>query len=315
MPEIEEAQEILEAFGMPRAQHNPMSGMTLIALCRLAPDASWSEAKRELCTVTKGVMDYLREHYGADYAPNTRETFRRQVLHQFVQGGIADYNAFEPDLPTNSPRAHYAITEAALETIRQYGTKDWDMVVDKFLQEQGALVERYRRERDRNMVPITIPDGQELQFSPGKHNEVQKAIVEEFAPRFAPGAHLLYLGDTARKDLCVDRHGLAELGIPITDHDKLPDVVLYDRQRNWLFLVEAVTSHGPVSPKRIVELEDMLSECTAGLVYVSAFPDFGEFRKHMKFIAWETEVWLCDTPDHMIHYNGDRFLGPRTRFD
>ena len=138
---------------MPRAQHNPMSGMTLIALCRLAPDASWSEAKREPCTVTKGVMDYLREHYGADYAPNTRETFRRQVLHQFVQGGIADYNAFEPDLPTNSPRAHYAITEAALETIRQYGTKDWDMVVDKFLQEQGALVERYRRERDRNMVP------------------------------------------------------------------------------------------------------------------------------------------------------------------
>ena len=315
MPEIEEAQEILEAFGMPRAQHNPMSGMTLIALCRLAPDASWSGAKREPCTVTKGIMDFLREHYGADYAPNTRETFRRQVLHQFVQGGIADYNAFEPDLPTNSPRAHYAITEAALETIRQYGTKDWDMAVDKFLEEQGALVERYRRKRDQNMVPITIPDGQELLFSPGKHNEVQKAIVEEFAPRFAPGAHLLYLGDTARKDLCVDRHGLAELGIPITDHDKLPDVVLYDRQRNWLFLVEAVTSHGPVSPKRVVELEDMLSECTAGLVYVSAFPDFGEFRKHMKAIAWETEVWLCNTPDHMIHYNGDRFLGPRTRFD
>jgi len=315
LPEIEEAQEILETLGMPKAQHNPMSGMTLIALCRLAPDASWSEAEREPCTVTKGIMDYLREHYGTDYAPNTRETFRRQVLHQFVQGGIADYNAFEPDLPTNSPRAHYAITEAALATIRRYGTECWDTAVKTFLREQGALVERYRRERDRNMVPITIPDGQELLFSPGKHNEVQKAIVEEFAPRFAPGAHLLYLGDTARKDLLVDKHGLAELGIPIADQDKLPDVVLYDAGRNWLFLIEAVTSHGPMSSKRIVELEDMLSECTAGLVYVSAFPDFGEFRKHMKTIAWETEVWLCDTPDHMIHYNGDRFLGPRTRFD
>ena len=300
---------------MPKAQHNTMSGMTLIALCRLAPDASWSEGKREPCTVTKGIMDYLREHYGTDYAPNTRETFRRQVLHQFVQAGIADYNAFEPDLPTNSPRAHYAITEAALATIRQYGTGRWDMAVKTFLQEQGALVERYRRERDRNLVPITIPDGQELLFSPGKHNEVQKAIVEEFAPRFAPGAYLLYLGDTAKKDVFVDRHGLAELGIPITDHDKLPDVVLYDTERNWLFLVEAVTSHGPVSSKRVIELEDMLSECTAGLVYVSAFPDFGEFRKHMKNIAWETEVWLCETPDHMIHYNGDRFLGPRARFD
>ena len=130
--------------------------------------------------------------------------------------------------------------------------------------------------------------------------------------RFAPGAHLLYLGDTAKKNLFVDNAGLAELGIPITDHDKLPDVVLYDDKRNWLFLIEAVTSHGPVTPKRILEIEDMLSSCSAGAVYVSAFPDFAEFRKHLQFIAWETEVWLCDTPDHMIHYDGDRFLGPRS---
>ena len=127
----------------------------------------------------------------------------------------------------------------------------------------------------------------------------------------APGARLLYVGDTAKKNLYVDRDGLAELGISITDHGKLPDVVFYDAERNWLFLVEAVTSHGPMSPTRIVDLENMLSECSSGAVYVSAFPDFGEFRKHMKNIAWETEVWLCDTPDHMIHYDGDRFLGPR----
>ena len=296
---------------MPKAQCNAMSGLTLMALCKLTADSPWSEAKREPCTVTKGVMNYIREHYAADYAPNTRETFRRQVLHQFVQGGIADHNAFESDLPTNSPRAHYAITEAALEAIRKYGTEGWNTAVDKFLREQDSLVERYRRERDRSKIPVQIPDGQELRLSYGKHNEVQKAVVEEFAPRFAPGAQLLYLGDTAKKNLFVDRNSLAELGVPITEHNKLPDVVLYDAERNWLFLVEAVTSHGPMSPKRVLELEDMLAECTAGLVYVSAFPDFEEFRKHMKIIAWETEVWLCDSPKHIIHYNGDRFLGPR----
>ena len=312
MAGVEEAQEILEALGMPPAQYNQMSGMTLIALCGLTPTAVWSSAERRPCTVTKGIMDYLREHYGADYAPNTRETFRRQVLHQFVQGRIADYNPFEPGLPTNSPRAHYAVTEAALEAVRYYGTDGWDTAVEGFRREQGTLAKRYERKRRRNLVPVTLPDGYELQLSPGRHNEVQKAVVEEFAPRFAPGARLLYLGDTARKDLLVDRTGLAELGIPITDHDKLPDVVLHDAEREWLFLVEAVTSHGPVTPKRIVELEAMLSACPAGAIYVSAFPDFGEFRKHMKNIAWETEVWLCDTPDHMIHYDGERFLGPST---
>ena len=114
-----------------------------------------------------------------------------------------------------------------------------------------------------------LPDGRELQLSPGRHNEVQRAIVEEFGPRFAPSAHLLYLGDTAKKDLLVDRDRLSGLGIRITDHDKLPDVVLYDATRKWLFLVEAVTSHGPVSPTRMVDLEAMLAACPAGVVYVS----------------------------------------------
>ena len=311
MADVEEAREILETLGMPTAQHNTMAGMTLIALCGLTPGTAWSTAKRRRCTVTKGIMDYLKEHYGTEYAPNTRETFRRQVLHQFVQGGVADYNPFEPDLPTNSPRAHYAVTETVLDVVRCYRTDDWESAVDRFRREQGALVERYARDRNRSMIPVRLPDGRELQLSPGKHNEVQRAIVEEFAPRFAPGSHLLYVGDTAKKNLIVDRVRLTELGIPITDHDKLPDVVLYDAKREWLFLVEAVTSHGPISPTRMVDLEGMLAACPVGAVYVSAFPDFGEFRKHMKDIAWETEVWLCDTPDHMIHYDGERFLGPR----
>ena len=312
MADVEEAREILEALGMPPPQRNEMAGMTLIALCGLMPDTPWSAAKRRPCTVTKGIMDHLKEHYGAGYAPNTREAFRRQVLHRFVQGRIADYNPFEPGLPTNSPRAHYAIAEAALEAVRRYGTDGWDAASAGFRRERGALSERYERDRERNLIPVTLPDGRELRLSPGRHNEVQKAVVERFAPRFAPGARLLYFGDTARKDLFVDETGLAGLGIPFTDHDKLPDVMLHDGGRNWLFLVEAVASHGPMTPKRVVELEEMLSACPAGAVYVSAFPDFGEFRKHMKAIAWETEVWLCDAPDHMIHYDGDRFLGPRS---
>jgi len=311
LADVREAQEILEALGMPPAQHNRMAGMTLIALCRLTPDADWSTAERRRCTVTKGIMDFLREHYDAEYAPNTRETFRRQVLHQLVQAGIADRNPFEPGLATNSPRSHYALTEAALDVVRHYGTGEWEAEVDGFRREQGTLVERYAGARNSNKIPVRLPDGRELRLSPGKHNELQRAVVDQFLPRFAPGAHLLYLGDTAKKDLFVDRERLAALGIPITDHDKLPDVIFYDAQREWLFLVEAVTSHGPVSPTRMVDLEAMLAECPAGAVYVSAFPDFGEFRKHMKNIAWETEVWLCDTPDHMIHYDGDRFLGPR----
>ena len=135
-------------------------------------------------------------------------------------------------------------------------------------------------------------------------------MVTDFGPRFAPGSTLLYLGDAADNLLHLDKDKLAELGVPITEHAKLPDVVLYDEERNWLFLVEAVTSHGPVSPKRVEELEVTLKDCVATRVYVSAFPDFRQFKQHVDKIAWETEVWIAEIPDHLIHFNGNKFLGP-----
>ena len=162
----------------------------------------------------------------------------------------------------------------------------------RFRSRSSSLVERHARVRERSLTPVTLPDGQTVLLSPGGHNELLRAIIQDFAPRFAPGSRLVYLGDAANKGLFVDEVRLEELRIPITDHGKLPDVVLFDAKREWLFLVEAVTSHGPVSPTRMVDLETMLSECRAGAVYVSAFPSFEEFRTHVRNIAWETEVWL-----------------------
>lgn len=259
-------------------------------------------------------MDFIPEKkYRVAYAANTRETIRRQVLHQLVLAGVADYNPFEPDLPTNSPRAHYAISEAALEAIKTFGTSDWDSTLTKFLSRRTALIEIFARRRSKRLIPVRFPDGKLVRLSPGAHNKLQKAIVEQFASRFAEDPKLLYLGDTAKKDLVIHAEVLKALGFPITEHDKLPDVIIYDERRNWLFLVEAVTSHGPMSHKRVLELEVLLADCPAGLIYVSAFSDMAEFRRHSSRIAWDTEVWIAELPEHLIHYNGDRFLGPRER--
>lgn len=311
MSKIKEAQEILKALGLPQAQQNDMSALTLLALCNIKEKDSWAKSSRQSLGVTKGVMAFVKNEYGKDYAPNTRETFRRQVLHQFVQARIADYNPDHPELPVNSPSAHYAVSEAALAAIQKFKTVKWKMAVKLFNSQFGSLAETYAEKREHVLIPVRLSDGKILKLSAGKHNEVQAAIIEQFAPRFANGGTLIYLGDTANKNLFLDEKILQGLNIPIDQHSKLPDVVIYDHARNWLFLIEAVTSHGPVSPKRIVELEEFLKNCRAGKVYVSAFPDFSEFKKHTSNIAWETEVWVVEAPDHMIHFNGDRFIGPR----
>ena len=221
-----------------------------------------------------------------------------------------DRNPDEPGLATNSPRSHYALSEAALLVVRSYGAKGFASEAETFNDTHGSLLAVYAAGKDLQLIPLRLADGTEVTLSPGKHNELQVAVVEQFAERFARGAVLLYLGDTAKKSLVVAKEQLATLGVPMTEHDKLPDVVLYLEERNWLFLIEAVTSHGPVSPKRKFELDKVLEDCSADLVYVSAFLDFAEFRRHVHDIAWDTEVWIAENPDHMIHFNGDKFLGP-----
>ena len=252
----------------------------------------------------------MRDTYGRDYAENTRESVRRQVIHQFEQARVVDRNPDEPDLPTNSPRTHYGLTDDALKVLRLYQTGGWESELHVFRTSHGALLEIYQRRRRMREIPIRTSTGEEIRLSPGRHNRLQGQVVTDFGPRFAPGSTLLYLGDAADKLLHLDRGKLADLGVPITEHDKLPDVVLYDEERNWLFLVEAVTSHGPVSPKRVEELEVTLKDCFATRLYVSAFPDFRQFKQHVDKIAWETEVWIAEIPDHLIHFNGDKFLGP-----
>lgn len=80
-----QAQQILVDLGMPKAQQNEISAYTLLALCGIKKSSKWPDATRISVTITKGVMAFIKDNYGKDYAPNTRETFRRQVLHQFVQ--------------------------------------------------------------------------------------------------------------------------------------------------------------------------------------------------------------------------------------
>lgn len=300
---------ILTALGLPRGQRNERSALTLLALARLGPGDPWTAVDRPLLRIWD-IMGFIRNSYGKDYAANSRETFRRHTIHQFEQARLVDRNPDSPDRPTNSGKTAYVLTPAAEGILKVYGTPDFGRAVGSFVEQFGTLQALYGRERDTHKVPLRLADGSVVLLSPGDHNALQVAIIEEFGSRFAPDAVVLYVGDTAKKHIVFDAEQLSRLGVPINYHDKLPDVVLHDPNRRWLFLIEAVTSHGPISPKRHREIELSLSDCRLERIYVTAFLDIGEFRKHAAEIAWETEVWIASTPSHMIHFNGTKFLGP-----
>jgi len=313
MGKLEEAQEILELLGMPKPQQNERSGYVLLALAGIKEDDSWSDASINSLRIVD-MMSFMAKYYDKHYKPNTRETIRKDTIHQFVDGAIAVSNDDDDERATNSPKFSYRLSNETLKVIQTYGTDEWEEKLSEWLENHQTLVEQYSQHREMAMIPV-VANEQELHFSPGKHNQLQKAIIEEFAPRFAPGAEVLYVGDTKKKDLIKNREKLEELGVSITDHDKLPDVVLYVKEKNWLYFIEAVTSVGPISMKRINEIQAMLNNCDCGIIYVTTVLDMSAkngFKKFIDQIAWETEIWVADNPDHMIHLNGDRFYGPRS---
>jgi hypothetical protein len=210
----------------------------------------------------------------------------------------------------NSPRAAYQVEPTTLALLRRYGTSAWDDALAEYAESRVTLVEQYAKARQLHRVPVQISSDQVIDLGPGAHSQLIRAVIEEFAPRFAPGSVLVYVGDTDSKWSYCDKELMAELGIAVDPHGKMPDVVLYFRDRDWLLLVEAVTSHGPVDGKRFQELSTLFAGSTAGLVFVTAFPDRSTFSRYQAEIAWETEVWVADAPSHMVHFNGDRFLGP-----
>lgn len=304
-----EALRVLNDLGMPRSQQNERTALCLLALVNVTPTKRWADAETPLVGITP-IMDWAREHYDTSYAPNTRETFRRQSMHQFIEAGVCLYNPDQPNRPVNSPKAVYQIEPHLLKVLQLVGTPAYRDALKDFLATRETLVQQYAMAREMEMVPVKVKEGYQITLSPGDHSELIRAIVENFGPRFAPGGELVYVGDTGDKHGFFDKDLLASLGMVLDNHGKLPDVVIYMRNKNWLLLIESVTSHGPVESKRQIELAKLFKPCTAGIVYVSAFPDRKTFLRFLDVIAWESEVWIEDAPTHMIHFNGTRFLGP-----
>lgn len=309
MSKIKDAISILSLLGFPRAQQNERSAMSLLALIQLKEKGSWQKLSEPLLGV-RAILDFCRNDYKKPYAENSRESFRKETLHQFVAAGLALQNPDKPDRAPNSPKWCYKISPEAKKLLISYKTPAWKKALFDYLAAVGKLAEKYQAARDLNLVPCQLPDGSIFSMSPGIHSQLIRYIIQEFAPRFAPGSKVLYVGDTGTKGLIHDIDYMQRLGIHVHERGKMPDAILYSEERNWLFLIESVTSVGPVDGKRHDELRHLFGKSSAGLVFVTAFPNRQQMARFLPDIAWETEVWCADNPSHLIHFNGDRFLGP-----
>ena len=258
---------------------------------------------------TRDIIEFVNKHFQENISFGSYDDIRRKDLKLLILGDIVLKS--NPNSATNNSARGYVINPFYAELIRKVNnSSDWQGLVKTKLKGIESVRERLAAKRDLIKIPVKLPYGKELTLSSDTHNKLQKSIVEEFLPRFGYGAEVLYIGDTADKYLHLDKDKLNELNFFDLSHDELPDVVAYSNDKNWLFLIEAYHSTGHIDQTKYIQFEKLTKDCKADTVYVTAFSNRDKFRGKAQDIAWETEVWIADNPDHLIHFNGSKFLGP-----
>ena len=305
---------ILERFGIPvdnsarRLERMAIAFLATADVKSIADFKSIKDLKSGYSLKTRDVINYVNLYFGEDISSGSYDDIRRKDLKLLTVAEVVLRSS--PNSATNDSTRGYCINPMYAELIRNYGTKNWEKQVANKLQGVEPLNQKLKRQREIQRVKVVLPSGGELEFSTGEHNDLQKAIIEDFLPRYGFGSEVLYVGDTSDKYLHLDTKKLEELNFFKISHEELPDVIAYSKEKNWLYLIEAVHSSGPISEIRLLQLEKLTTNCKANIVYVTAFLNRPKFRQFMTDIAWETEVWIADNPDHMVHFNGDKFIGP-----
>jgi BsuBI/PstI restriction endonuclease domain/BsuBI/PstI restriction endonuclease HTH domain len=312
---INEAIDILDCVGIPMADKTER-GIERMAMAFLAVanvTREWTQASDKQNLKTRDIINFHNAYLEENISSGSYDDIRRKDLKLLVLAGLIINNADNLNAATNDPTRGYSLESSFMELIKSYQTPDWNHNLEVYLTGKVSLKNQLARERNIEKIPITFSTGEKLELSSGFHNLLQKFIIEEFLPRYGKGSQVLYVGDTANKLLYVDEEQLKSLKFFELSHDKLPDIIAYHAQNNWLYLIEAVHSSGSISETRLLELKNLTANCTAEIVYVTAFLNRSEFKKWIAEIAWETEVWIADNPDHLIHFNGDKFLGPYSK--
>ncbi|WP_455116457.1 BsuBI/PstI family type II restriction endonuclease [Rothia mucilaginosa] len=309
----EEAKDLLKLFEFDAKRCNDMAARTFLSLLNLREGDSWSQATNNRSGV-RGLMDWMRNNLDYQIAENSRETVR-DVLKHFMGVAFCEHNDDNPRRPPNSSKNVYRVNADALHVIRLYSginnnSSEFYAALEEYLADLPGLMELQREKRAMAKIPVHLPSDEIEYINPGGQNKLIKSMIEEFCPRFIPGGRVLYIGDADNKTAYYKEEFFASLGISLDMHGKMPDLVVYQEDKNWLFLMEAVKTNGPVSTLRKKNLESLFKGSKAGIVYVSCFPNRQVLRSHLMDIAWETEVWLESDPTHMIHFNGSRFMGP-----
>jgi len=295
---IDRIKELLRDLGFPQGFISDQTALTVLALADRKPRPGLLPGHSCLADGARihDILEFVRTDFARKVAENTRESYRKTSLRPLLDAGWV----IRHRLSTNDPNTHYRLHSELAELLTTAPGSERERLSAKL----RITSKRVKRKQDGDVV-VELSADRSFTLSPGSHNELEKAIVEDLAPAILAQPAVVYLGDTAPRAGYQDRALMRRLNLPIDVTAALPDVVIHSATENRLLVVEAVTSSGAIDAAR---REQLLTLCRGpvqlGVVIelVTAFPSRRNLRKFVDEIAWGTGVWIAEEPWNFIHF-------------
>ena len=313
---LNDAKQILHAVGMPEKLCNPRCVMTFAAFAEIkASDAKWKNVS-ESYKGTKFIHDFINEQFpnkaGLDnkgYAENSRETIRDDTIKPWISAGILEA---KPGLATNDKNNSYRFTAHFAALIRSYGTDQW-LESLKDYKESHEDYAKYLKQAKKIERDYELDFGDiNIKLKKSGHNKLQIDLLNSLPKLISKGKpELLYIGDASDRYLIFEKERMKKLGIHVmSETAKLPDIIMYDPVDVRIIFIEAYYSGGAFTIDRVNEIK-RACQCkdVMEVVFITGFQDTKKMLRAFNYVAWDTEMWSADEPTHLVHKNGDKFIG------
>ena len=300
--DVDEVRVLLQQLGLERKLTTEQSAICVLALSDGAEREGLLPGKTHLRDGARihDIIEFARHECGKEVAENTRESYRKLSLKPLCDEGLV----IRHQLSTNDPKTFYRLHPEMLRLLTCPAPLERRWLAQE-LSAQQSQGKGWRQQSNRSEVPVEVGQAQPFFLSPGAHSRLTAAVVELYAPVFLKRPKVVYLGDTRHKDGYQNRDLMRELNLPVQVAANLPDVILYCEANRCLVVIEVVASSGPISTARLYQLETLVEQSAAlgcQLRYVTVFPSRRLFRRFVEDIAWGTQVWIADEPEHVVYF-------------
>ncbi len=300
--DLEEVKVLMRQLGLDRRLITDQSAICLLALADGVERNGLLPGKRRLRDGARihDIIEFARQECGREVAENTRESYRKLSLRPLCEEGLV----IRHQLSTNDPKTFYRLHPEMLRVLTCPAPLERRWLAQE-LATRLSQGQTWKQQRRRAEVPVEVGLPQPFFLSPGAHSRLAAEVVEVYATAFLRTPQVIYLGDTRQKKGYQNRDLMRELNLPLHVTAGLPDVILLDESDRLLVVVEVVASSGPITPARLVRLQELVySPVAMGYRprYVTAFPSRRVFRRFVEEIAWGTQVWIASEPEQVITF-------------